>query len=143
MWYVLVIVVVISTWVLKEHVSSALFGAVDMDWTQCVICQQATSEPLRCPLKAGKPGHKSEAYSSFLPNVTQFRELDQLPVPLNFGEDVDMELFMTNQAKWHTSCHLKFCVDKLQRARKRKRNDTSTVITSEMKRLRHREPFNK
>ncbi len=57
-----------------------------MDWTQCVICQQVTSEPLRCPLKAGKPGHKSEAYSSFLQNVTQFTELDQLPVPLNFGK---------------------------------------------------------
>ena len=83
-----------------------------MDWTQCVVCQQATHEPLRCPLKAGRPGHK---YSSFLKNVSEIRELNQLPVPLGFGEDINVDQFMSNQAKWHKSCHLKFCADKLQR----------------------------
>ena len=114
-----------------------------MDWTQCVVCQQATHEPLRCPLKAGRPGHKSEAYSSFLKNVSEFRELNQLPVPLGFGEDINVDQFMRNQAKWHKSCHLKFCADKLQRARKRKRNDASDSITPDMKRLRHRQPLDK
>ena len=114
-----------------------------MDWTLCVVCQQASHEPLRCPLKAGRPGHKSEAYSSFLKNVSEFRELNQLPVPLGFGEDINVDQFMRNQAKWHKSCHLKFCADKLQRARKRKRNDVSDSITPDMKRLQHRQPLDK
>ena len=114
-----------------------------MDWTQCVVCQQATHEPLRCPLKAGRPEDRSEAYSSFLKNVSEFRELNQLPVSLSFGEDIDVDQFMRNKAKWHKSCHLKFCADKLQRARKRKRNDASDSITPDVKRLRHRQPLDK
>ena len=61
-------------------------------------------------LKSDKPGDKSESYSSFLKNVNEIRELDQLPVSLSFGQDINVDQFMRNQAKWHKSCHLKFCV---------------------------------
>jgi len=36
---------------------------------------------------------------------------------------------MRNQAKWHKSYHLEFCVIKLQRARKRERNDATNSST--------------
>ena len=72
-----------------------------MDWTLCVACQQATHEALECPLKSDKPGDKSEAYSSFLKNVNEFRELDLLPVSLSFGQNINEDQFMRYQAKWH------------------------------------------
>ena len=117
-----------------------------MDWTLCIVCQKATHEQLKCPLNSEGPGDKSEAYLSFLGNVSEFRKLDQLPVSLKFGEDVDVDQLMRNQAKWHKSCHLKFCTHKLQRARKRKISTATTdhdCNEQDKKRLRHRQPIDK
>ena len=116
-----------------------------MDWTLCVVCQKATHEQLKWPLNSERPGEKSEAYSSFLENVNEFRKLDQLPVSLSFGQDVDVGQLMRNQAKWHKSCHLKFCAYKLQRARKRKMTDATDHDSSaqDKKRLRQHQPFDK
>ena len=103
-----------------------------MDWKQCIICQQNTHEVLRCPLNAGGDDDKSKVYASFLKNVSEFKRLNQLPVPLKFGEDMDVEKLVTHQAKWHKSCYLKFNDTKLQRARKRehdRNNDDGTSTT--------------
>ena len=60
-----------------------------MDWTLCIVCQNATHEQLKCPLNSERPGDKSEAYLSFL---GECQKLDQLPVSLKkFGQDVDVD----------------------------------------------------
>ena len=79
-----------------------------MDWTLCIVCQQKTREVLECPLNAGPAGDESNAYRTFLSNAKEFKELNQLPVPLHFGQDIYVDQLVENQAKWHKSCHLKF-----------------------------------
>lgn len=96
-----------------------------MDWKLCVVCQKKTPEAVKCPLKAEGPGDKSGAYVSFMANVNEFKILNEMPVPLCLGEDMDVDQLIENQAKWHKSCHLKFCAGKLERARKRKRDELS------------------
>ena len=54
---------------------------------------------------------------SLIENVDEFKRLNEMPVPLCFGEDVDVDQLIKNEAKWHKSCHLKFSVSKLDRAR--------------------------
>ena len=63
-----------------------------MDWRQCIICQQQTHEVLRCPLNlGGDDDNKSKVYASSLKNVSEFKRLNQLPVPIMFGGDIDVE----------------------------------------------------
>lgn len=90
-----------------------------MDWNNCLICQDKTTEPLKCPLNALGSGDKSEPYSSFLNNVRAFRVLGTLPVVLNFGEDMTVDELVQNQGEWHISCYVKFSKEKLQRATKK------------------------
>ena len=86
-----------------------------MNWTVCVICQQTSSEHLKCSLNA-------RAYESFLTRANTFKELNQLPVPL--VEGITVNGLIMNRAVWHKSCHFKFSQDRLERAkRKRLRND--------------------
>ena len=54
----------------------------------CLICQECTKEPLKCPLNVQGNKDKSEPYCCFLKNVNAFRDLGALPVFLNFGEDM-------------------------------------------------------
>ena len=60
-----------------------------MDWTLCIICQQKTPEALKCPLNAWGRGDKSKVYASFLTNVSEFKQLNKLPMLLNFEEDME------------------------------------------------------
>ena len=93
----------------------------------CLICQQNTSEPLKCPLNAHRSGEKSEAYSSFLINVSTFRGMGTLPIQLAFGEDMTVGELVRNRGEWHKSCHLKFNRGKLERATvKRHREEESS-----------------
>ena len=89
-----------------------------MDWTLCVICQQTTSEHVKCLLNAPGSGDKSVPYESFLNRANAFRELNQLPVPL--AEGITVNDLTMNKGVWHKSCHFKFSQDRLERA-KRKR----------------------
>ena len=53
-----------------------------MDWTNCIICQQSTSEQPSCPqLTSNDP---LTVYENFLLNVEEFKTLDRVPVELNF-----------------------------------------------------------
>ena len=95
-----------------------------MDWKLCIICQESTKEPLKCPLNAHVTGDKSKAYETFLTSVSKFRELNKLPVAVVFEEAMDTNQFTANQAiKWHKLCYLNFNDSKLQSARKREHND--------------------
>ena len=113
-----------------------------MDWGQCIVCQKKTSEALKCPLKAEGSGNKFGAYLSSMANVNEFKRLKEMPVPLSLGEDEDVDELVKNQTKWHKSCHLKFCVGKLERAVKRKRDEQSDDSGPTKRRQHlHRPPF--
>ncbi|KAG0715325.1 hypothetical protein GWK47_012185 [Chionoecetes opilio] len=47
----------------------------------------------------------ASVYGSFLEKVTQFRELNALPVPLAFGAATDVDELIRNHAQWDKSCH--------------------------------------
>ena len=51
---------------------------MNLNWKQCIICQTDTSEPLKCPLDSLNTTRKTDAYSSFLENVQQFRDFNAL-----------------------------------------------------------------
>ena len=70
-----------------------------MDWRLCVICQEANQEDLKCPLNS--PGGGGDAYKSFLNNVSSFREINTLPVAMDFGDDENVESFTKHRAQWH------------------------------------------
>ena len=82
---------------------------LEVDWNKCVICQEETKEPLKCPLLGpGASESKSETYESFLHNVEQFRAMDSLPTKVFFHTNECAESFMAHRASWHKSCHLKY-----------------------------------
>ena len=91
-----------------------------MDWSACVICQQKTSEDLKCPLDGPDTGDKTAPYKTFLTNVCAFRKIDRLPQKLCFDEGVTVEDFVAHRAKWHKSCCRKFAKDKLHRAERKR-----------------------
>ncbi len=83
-----------------------------MDWKCCVVC--GGGGDLKCPA-ASFQGNGQEIYASFLEAVKEFKDLQCLPAEVKFSDDEDTETFMTNKAKWHKACHLKFAYSKLQR----------------------------
>ena len=105
----------------------------------CLICQEKTTEPLKCPLNAKGSGDKSEPYRSILKNVSAFRALGTLPVVLNFGEDMTADELIQNQGSWHKSCYLKFNNKKLERATKRQNMDDASESTNSGKKRPRRQ----
>lgn len=84
---------------------------MDINWNKCIICQQDTPEPLKCPLDSLGAG--SEAfYSSFLANVEEFRKIDALPTNVYFGDGISVDDLTSHHASWHKSCHLKYSISK-------------------------------
>ena len=93
-----------------------------IDWNNCLLCQEVTSEVLRCPAEskcldvgAGK------GYSTL---SSHFSELNELPMPIDLrhldeGNGVEATL-RKNKAKWHKFCHSKFNITKLKQAEKEK-----------------------
>ena len=69
--------------------------------------------------------------------MEEFRELDSLPVNVNFGNQGTVESFTHNKASWHKQCHQKFNSSMLHRVHlKRKRESTEgTDCTSGPKRI--------
>ena len=57
---------------------------MSLDWQKCVICQDATDEVLKGPLKSNVTEDNEEAYRTFLENVIGFREANALPADLKF-----------------------------------------------------------
>ena len=103
---------------INNSLYSSVFFLGSIDWRLCVICQQTTSEHVKCPLNAPGSGDKSVTCESFLNRANAFRELKQLPVPL--AEGITVNDLTMNKGVWHKSCHFKFSQDRLERA-KRKR----------------------
>jgi hypothetical protein len=107
-----------------------------MDWNACIVCQEKTEEPLKCPLNATGAGDQTKSYNSFLKNVGAFRTLGTLPVVLHFGENITIGDLVKNQAAWHKSCHLKFCQDKLDRAERKREKEESSQDSAEKRQRR-------
>ena len=93
----------------------------DMNWSLCAICQEETSDPVRCPLDSLQTRSGYAAYEAFLHNVKVFTELDCLPVALPFGPAETVENFVAHRARWHARCHVKFNNCNFERVVSRKR----------------------
>ena len=50
-------------------------------------------------------------------NVKKFKELDALPVNVDYGEQGTALAFVENNASWHKQCHQKFNKSKLERVK--------------------------
>ena len=93
---------------------------MDLDWNLCIICQENTMEPLKCPLHNPiARGDQTGPYELFLANVGQFRAFNALPTPISFEADESAVSFAMHNASWHKSCHLKYNNSKLAKAKKR------------------------
>ena len=57
---------------------------MSFSWSRCVICQIATNEELRCPLRShGATLDIKSVYSTFLQNASEFLALDASPTNLS------------------------------------------------------------
>jgi hypothetical protein len=52
---------------------------IQIDWKNCIICQQQTPELLKCPLYSPRTEDRSQSYFNFIRNVVEFRAIDALP----------------------------------------------------------------
>ena len=88
----------------------------DTDWDKCVVCQQITSEVLKCPASS-KRSIDGAGYKNLANNLLAFKKIDCLPSNmfswLKDDQDIE-EILRSHKAKWHDSCRLQFNKTKLQ-----------------------------
>ena len=99
------------------------------DWSMCVLCQENTSEVLRCPAES-KRNTQGAGYKTIADLLEGFNAAGCLPRTINLsrfndGEGIEATL-RKHKAKWHDSCRLQFNKTKLQRAEKRSRSTEDT-----------------
>ena len=100
----------------------------EKNWNFCALCEKETEEELVCPLKSTRKNYSS-GYKSLADNLQQFLEIGELPVQaslssLDEGNRIE-ETLKRREAQWHKSCFNKCSTLKLQRAQKRKLEDSS------------------
>ena len=90
-----------------------------LNWEECVICQKATKEVLKCPLYSLVPNSllNTTDYTNFLENVEEFCNIGDLPMEIS--SNVTLDNMIRNRGSWHKSCHLKFTKSKLEKAKER------------------------
>lgn len=69
-----------------------------LDWAKCIVCQEDTNKPLKCPLNGPKWLNTSDVYSTFLSNVSEFRLNGQLPCDLKLSESTTVQQLIGNSA---------------------------------------------
>ena len=84
-----------------------------------IVCQTVSSEKLRCPAKSASDQTPADVYSVFLENFEKFKELNALPVDVDYGEHGIVQAFVQHNASWHKQCHQKYNNSMLERARQR------------------------
>ncbi len=99
------------------------------DWSQCIFCQDSTSEKLSCPAES-KRKDVGAGYFTIADNIKRFEELGSLPMRmdtarLDEGNGIG-DTLLARSAKWHLSCKVKFNATKLRRAEKRLSSSPST-----------------
>ena len=103
---------------------------MELDWNQCIICQQSTPEPLKCPMQTPGASYDKmiDVYESFLTNVKEFQDIDALPTNIiYFKHDQSPADFAAHHASWHKSCYLKYNNSKLAKAKKRRASNTDDL----------------
>ncbi len=106
----------------QQPSSSSAVTEKDTDWDKCVVCQQITSEVLKCPASS-KRSLDGAGYKNLADNLLAFKKIDCLPSNmfswLKDDQDIE-EILRSHKGKWHDSCRLQYNKTKLQRAAKRK-----------------------
>ena len=79
------------------------------DWTKCIICQETTTEAIRCPAES-KRGTEGAGYKNLADLLQGFHEAGVLPNSLDLsrlddGKGIEAT-FKDHKAKWHESCRL-------------------------------------
>ena len=110
---------------LQQPSSSVEEPVKSTDWSKCFLCQQFTSEILRCRPKSKRSAvGVGQGYSTLAKNFMHFNELNDLPMPIDpqqLDERNGIEAtLLEHEAKWHKSCHTKFNSTQLIRGEKRK-----------------------
>lgn len=51
---------------------------MELDWNRCVICQQDTTESLKCPMQSSGASYDKmvDVYESFLTNIKEFQDIN-------------------------------------------------------------------
>ena len=91
----------------------------DINWELCVVCQENTAESLTSPLHS-KRKDVGKGYQSLAENLVKFKELGKLSTNVQLdrmdeGQGIEAAL-VTNKAKWHKTCVLRYNNQMLQRA---------------------------
>ena len=81
----------------------------ETDWIKCVLCQQESSEVLRCPAKS-KCITQGSGYKTITELLVGFERIGCLPPSINLsrlddGSGIE-ETLKRYEAKWHDSCRL-------------------------------------
>ena len=113
---------------LKFNPSRSIAEPLQIKWNLCVLCQKKGNKPLV---------HPKDGYEIIEKNILKFSEVDALPHKLNFnhineGSGISQTL-QKNNARWHKSCYLAYCPQKLERAIKRRNEDEGTDCASPVK----------
>ena len=100
----------------------------EKNWNLCALCEQETEEKLVCPLNSTRKNYGS-GYKSLADNLQQFCEIGEVPIQVSLssldeGNGIE-ETLKSHEAKWHKSFLNKCSTLKLQRAQKRKLEDSS------------------
>ena len=93
-----------------------------------MFCQEITNEPLKCPIKSKRPDVDVETvYANLVSIVERFEELG-IPSDLNLAKLNDgrgvVTTLQSNDAKWHKKCRNRYTSTKVERAEKRRREET-------------------
>lgn len=109
---------------------------MEMNWNECIICGEGGGD-LRCPADSHQ-NNGIDVYKSFLQAVSEFRELEALPVTVYFEGENMADTFLHNKAKWHKSCHLKFAQSKLTRVREQKAKKRKNDFADDQRKSKRR-----
>ena len=96
-----------------------------IDWSKCVLCQEATTEALQSPNNSTRSDIDPGAgYHTLANNILRFNEINSLPdtidiTKLDDGNGIASTL-MKWSAQWHKTCYNKFNTLRFQRAVKEK-----------------------
>ena len=112
------------------------------NWTKCCLCQRDKKEDLKSPPTSYTM--QNDGYTNIANNVPLFHAINALPITLDpsrldEGEGIEATL-RKNNAKYHQSCRLMFSNTKLQRAQKRRMNDTTPEESSSRAKIPRRNP---
>jgi hypothetical protein len=102
----------------------AIPNSRSVDWNQCILCQESSSEKVICPTTAG--------YTSLVENLNAFAEHNALPPSISIERLDDgsglLSTFITRGAKYHKLCRNKYDVQKLNRLLTQSSNTSANCL---------------